>query len=124
MALSKMQAAMRDNAAKKWKQNKNMKLVSSVFKGCAHCGEWEMRPTKSGGEYKHWHLPGEVYEAYTPSDMGWTHWCYMCGAKDSKAWGKAEIELRETPVRMTTAAKIDELQVQLDELMAKIKGVK
>lgn len=124
MALNKMQAAMRDNAAKKWKQNKNMKLVSSVFKGCAYCGEWEMRPTKSGGEYKHWHLPGEVYEAYTPSDMGWKHWCYQCGAKNSQAWGQAKVELRETPVRITTAAKIDELETRLAKMLEMIKEVK
>ncbi len=61
--MKKLQASMRDSAAKKWQQNKNMKRISSVFKGCAFCGEWEMRISlTTGKEYKHWYLPGEVYE--------------------------------------------------------------
>lgn len=60
--------------------------VSSIYKGCGCCGEWTERVSTNGRTWKAWTIPGDVWRAYSPSSVGWTYWCYACGAKDSQAW--------------------------------------
>ncbi len=84
-----------------------------------------MRESRTTGkEYKHWFLPGEVWQSYEPIAMGWTHWCYECGAKDAQCWTPPEFSLREKEVKFDGKAQIVELEKRLAELTEMLKGVK
>lgn len=125
--MNKMQAAMRDRAAQNWKRDRLMRRVSSVFKGCNYCGEWEMRETKGGKPYKYWTITGDVYESYRVEQTKWTHWCYQCGAKDEMAWAppeEKEPKLRERPVKLSnqaTLSQIEEIEAEIAKLLLSLK---
>ncbi len=95
---------MKDKSAKNWRLRKIYYRVGSYFKGCRNCGqtvEIEMSP----GKYVKRYLSGyDVYRSYDPKFVGWTWWCYTCGAKDLKCWepdtsGMVEHELGNPPVQ-------------------------
>ena len=87
--MKKLQAAMRDRAAASWREKKLYYKVGSVFKGCAHCGDYEEEETDSGCTKRRYTSGHMVYRSFSPSQLGWTYWCWECGAKDQAAWENA-----------------------------------
>lgn len=78
--MTKLQAAMRDAAHGRAHSGRHYYRVGSVFKSCANCESFD------------------VYRSYDPKGIGWTWWCYVCGAKDLVAWapddaGFVEVQL-------------------------------
>lgn len=147
--MKKLQAAMRDNASKAWKQSKSMFKIGSTFKGCRHCGITEWREMPNGNEKEFWTTGTNVYRSYLPQAIGWTYWCWDCGAKDEPVWDNAidiglepilgardvvmkkKYALRQEHINATAkakvvvpsrTAKIDELERQLEQLRALIKA--
>ena len=142
--MKKLQAAMRDKAAKRWNESKLYYKVGSVFKGCANCGDYEEDETESGRTERRYTSGYQVFRSYSPKWMGWTYWCYECGAKDEKCWENAidigmdaivgvrssikEIKttLRKEAVKMETrapsrASEIARLESELARLMEMVK---
>jgi hypothetical protein len=87
--MKKLEASMRDNAAKGAKMRRAMYRVGSYFKGCCNCGDTIMVETASGREVKRYTSGYDVYRAYQPSWTKFTYWCYQCGAKDLACWEDA-----------------------------------
>jgi hypothetical protein len=87
--MKKLEASMRDNAAKGMRMRRTMYRVGSYFKGCMNCGDTIMVETASGREVKRYLSGTDVYRAYQPSWTKWTYWCYQCGAKDLACWEDA-----------------------------------
>jgi len=79
--MTKLQAAMRDQAAKKWAAAKVYFRVGSAFKGCLRCGEVNDKGMFTTGT--------DVVRAYRPKEKGWTYMCMTCGAKDDACWQDA-----------------------------------
>jgi len=98
--MNRLQAAMKESAPRRqaYKLAQVGYKIGSYFKGCANCGETEMVETASGREKKVYRSGYFVYRSYVPSRVGWTYWCYTCGAKDLCAWEDAE-DIGEEAVR-------------------------
>jgi hypothetical protein len=138
--MKKLQAAIKDsNWRKNYKLNKVAYKVGSFFKACHHCGDYEL----DDAGRKRYSSGYEVYRSYAPKDVGFTYWCYLCGAKDQAAWENASdigqdarrgsrqaildhkredrkrlATIKETPKRETIESQIDRLEIQLRQLMA------
>lgn len=92
--MTKLQAAMRDNSAKAWRERKVYYKVGSVFKGCSNCGEVE--EDEETGKVKF--LTGhEVFRSYRPKEVGWTYKCWSCTATDLSCWSGA-IDIGQEPI--------------------------
>jgi hypothetical protein len=145
--MKKLQAAMRDKAAKRWNESKLYYKVGSVFKGCANCGDYEEDETESGRTKRRYTSGYQVFRSYSPKWMGWTYWCYECGAKDEKCWENAidigqdaivgsrdsvrarKAEMRRDAVKNdvvpkapSRASEIARLEAELARLMEMLKG--
>jgi DNA-directed RNA polymerase specialized sigma24 family protein len=70
----------------------------SYMKGCRNCGEMRRIRTKSGRKKTVYQSGYAVFRAYTPSETGWTFWCYECGAMDTQCWAKCKAELGRAAV--------------------------
>jgi hypothetical protein len=108
--MKRLQAAMRDRAAGAARANRHYYRVGSFMKGCANCGDTEWVETKSGGEVLRYLSGFQVFRSYDPKWVGWTWWCYECGAKDLQCWtpdevGMVEAELGKPPVQGSREAK-------------------
>lgn len=109
--MKKLQAAMKDIAAKKYRREAiHMYRVGSYFKGCCQCGEVEWVETKGGNLVKRYRSGYDVFRAYDPRHLGWTWWCYTCGAKDLRCWepdehGFIEYQLGKPPLMGNRDAK-------------------
>lgn len=88
--MTKLQASMKDKSAQRWRENKLYYKVGSCFKGCHYCGDFDVEVSESGREKKSYTSGYQVFRAYNPSSLGWTYWCYECGAKDALAWENAD----------------------------------
>lgn len=146
--MTKLQAAMRDHAAKSWRERKLYYKVGSYFKGCHHCGE-KIEIESDSGNVQIRYLSGfDVFRAYDPKGMGWTYYCWTCGAKDEVCWmdatdiglpairgsrnaiSRAKARLRKDAVAnveprrevSSRSAEIAKLQAELEELKALLKG--
>ena len=142
-----LQAAMRDRAAANRRSGREMYRVGSYFKGCQHCGETEMVETPSGREVLRYLTGHQVFRAYVPSRLGWTYWCYECGAKDLACWEgaidigrdaivgardavrKVKADLRKEAVKVEAKLKVPtreqevaELRAELARLVSTLKG--
>jgi hypothetical protein len=147
--MKRLQAAMRDVAAKRAIAGRYYYKVGSYFKGCLACGETEWVETKGGGEALRYVSGHQVFRSYCPAQMGWTYWCYECGAKDQQCWkdaadigldavrgtrsaiGKIKYEMRKEKtaigVRKPTIsrdAQIADLEAKLTQLVELLKGGK
>lgn len=80
--MKKLQAAMRDKAAQGWRERKLYYRIGSVFKACAHCGDYDEEGERYTSGY-------HVFRAYKPWWMGWTYKCMECGATDLECWANA-----------------------------------
>jgi RNA polymerase sigma factor (sigma-70 family) len=76
---------------------KGLKKISyrcgSYMKGCRNCGETKQIRTEKGKCKTIYESGYAVFRAYSPSQTGWTFWCYECGAKDAQCWANCELEL-------------------------------
>lgn len=147
--MKKLQAAMRDRMARSWAERKVMYKVGSVFKGCANCGDYEEEETESGRTKRRYTSGLMVFRSYVPCRVGWTYWCYECGAKDEKCWENAidigqdaivgcreavrsrKAEMRRDSVKNaitqrapSRAEEIARLEAELAKLMAMLGGAK
>lgn len=143
--MNKLQAATHDRSAATWRERKVMYKVGSYFKGCSHCGETEEIEVGNSGRTVLRYLSGyQVFRSYQPRAVGWSYWCYECGAKDLQCWpgaldigmdaivgsrdsvAKRKMVLRKEAVRMTVKApsraeEIARLEGELARLMEMIK---
>lgn len=88
--MKKLQAAMRDNSAKAWREKKEMYKVGSFIKGCNNCGEWYMHEMPNGRTVKRYTSGFNVFRLYYPSrHKDLTYYCYDCAARNEKAWENA-----------------------------------
>ena len=96
MALKRWQADMKDsNHSRRWRESKIYYKIGSYFKGCQNCGEKEI--IKLGERSVVRYLSGyQVMRSYKPWVVGWTYWCYECGAKDAKCWKAEDYGLEPT----------------------------
>lgn len=79
--MNKLQAAMRDQASKRWKDAKVAYRVGSCFKACMNCG------TKNEKEV---YITGmNVMRSYKPKNVGWTYKCGDCLSIDHDCWNNA-----------------------------------
>ena len=69
-----------------WQHAKLSYKVGSCFKGCAHCGDWEMVTLSNGRDAKRYSSGHNVYRAYYPVRAGYTYLCWDCMAKDGQCW--------------------------------------
>lgn len=149
--MTKLQAAMKDNSAKRWVENKVMYRVGSCFKGCAHCGDVEVEIDDNGKEKKRWLTGMQVFRSYHPKQVGWTYMCWDCTAKDEKCWegakdigmepilgtrsavrsikaarrrDEARNERAEVRRHPTRSDEIKALEQQLEQLMQQLRGRK
>jgi len=88
--MNKLQASLRDRAARNSKWGRQCYRIGSFFKGCAKCGEWHWHELANGRKVKRYTSGYDVFRAYCPNDVGWTYYCWNCGAKDSTAWENAQ----------------------------------
>ena len=144
--MNKLQASMRDRAAASWRERKLYYRVGSYFKGCAFCGITEEVETSSGRMVLRYRTGLTVFRSYCPKNLGWTYWCWDCGAKDLQCWkgatdiGKDAIlgagdvvawkkaTLRREAVKTAVearvpsrASEIARLEAELAKLMATLK---
>lgn len=89
--MKKLQAAMKDASARKIPESNLYYRVGSYFKGCHHCGEYEVDISDSGRERKRYTSGFQVFRSYYPNRTKWTYWCYECGSKDAACWENAEL---------------------------------
>lgn len=148
MALSKLQASLRDRAASTWKERKLYYKVGSYFKGCNNCGHKIEVESESGRIQVRYTSGFDIFRSYDPKALGWTYYCWTCSAKDEKCWQDAtDIGLpairgsrqamarakaafrkslakedRPVPVVPTRHAEIAALGQELAALMAMLKG--
>jgi len=77
--MTKLQARMKDQAAKAWHERKLFYKVGSIFKGCASCQSQS------------------VYCAFAPIAMGWAYKCWECSATDEACWHMNKPDYRQGP---------------------------
>jgi hypothetical protein len=119
--VKRLEAAIKDSAARRWSERRTYYRVGSFMKGCANCGETELVELPNGKEVLRYTSGFQVFRSYDPKWVGWTWWCYECGAKDLKCWspdplGMVEAELGKPPVqgaRGVKSAKKYELRREL-----------
>lgn len=106
--MNHLQAAMKESAPRRqaYKLSKVGYKVGSYFKGCCNCGETDVVEIASGREKKVYLSGYFVYRAYVPARVGWTYWCYTCGAKDLRAWEGAE-DIGEEAIRGVRSAIVE-----------------
>lgn len=80
--MTKLQAAMKDSAAKKAKEYRDYFKCGSFFKGCLNCTEYDKHTERPISGFN-------VFRAYKPKNKGWTYKCFDCGAIDAACWDKA-----------------------------------
>lgn len=119
--MTKLQAALKDKSAKNWRSRKVYYKVGSYFKGCRNCGEVELVETKSGNSVERYVSGHDVFRSYDPKFVGWTWWCYTCGAKDLKCWapdsaGMVEAELGKPPMMGSREVKYQAKKAMRREL--------
>jgi hypothetical protein len=146
--MNKLQAAMRDYAAKTWRERKLYYKVGSYFKGCHNCGEKIEIESDSGSVQVRYKSGFDVFRSYDPKGMGWTYYCWTCGAKDDLCWSDA-IDIGQPAIRgsrdvvsrvraqmrkdavgndqprrevTSRSAEIAKLQAELEMLKALLKG--
>jgi hypothetical protein len=100
--MRKLQAAMKDASFNRSRQYRGYYRAGSYFKGCLHCGEVEW-VSFGNTEVKRYLSGYDVFRAYCPAQMGWTYWCYTCGAKDQACWENAE-DIGRDAIRGTRGA--------------------
>ncbi len=100
--MTKLQAALKDSSAKKWQERKQYYRVGGAYKACHNCGEYDE-------EREVWTSGFQVFRSYHPEQVGWTHWCYECGAKDERCWP-------EPQARQAKVQQLDDLRRELNEL--------
>ena len=146
--MNKLQAAAHDRSAATWHERRVMYKVGSYFKGCSHCGKTEEVEVGNSGRTVLRYLTGlQVFRSYQPSAVGWTYWCWDCGAKDLQCWSgaldigmdaivgsrdsvaKRKMVLRKEAVKMAVkapsrASEIARLEAELARLMEMLKGGK
>jgi hypothetical protein len=88
--MNKLQAAMKDKSAKRWRESKVMYRVGSCIKGCRQCGITEWVTLSNGREVERWKTGLDVFRSYDPASCGWTWWCWSCGAKDAACWDQSD----------------------------------
>lgn len=146
--MKKLQASMRDKAAKSWNERKLYYKVGSYFKGCHNCGIREYNELPSGRIEVRYTSGHQVFRSFSPKGMGWTYWCYECGAKDLQCWdgandigmeaitgnrdavrrAKAAVRkdavINKTPVikQANRGSEIERLEAELNRLMNILKG--
>ena len=140
---------MKDSSAKKFKERTVMYKVGTTFKGCSYCGDVEIYIDEKGREKKRFTSGMQVFRSYHPKQVGWTYWCYECGAKDEQCWENAQDigldpvlgvrsvvrniknERRREAVRSekvvvqrhpTRAGEIAKLEAEVKRLMSILKG--
>lgn len=97
--MNRLQAALRDKAAKGRVERSVAYKVGGYFKGCANCGELEERD-----DDKERYLSGyQVYRSYVPARTKWTYKCWECGARDLRCWSGA-IDIGLDAIRGTREA--------------------
>jgi hypothetical protein len=150
--MKKLEASMRDQAAKSWKQNRVMYKIGSYFKNCENCSTIELVEV-GDNLVKRYRDGGPVYRSYCPRVTGWTYYCHRCSAKDGKCWDgatdigqdairgtreavrKTKYFLRKEALRIgkaavtqvvvpSRAAQIAELERKIRELEEQVKGGK
>lgn len=84
--MTPLQAAMKDKSSKKWSEKKVMYKVGSCFKACSHCADAKYLIDENGREIMRYLTGMQVFRSYHPSQVGWTYWCWDCGAKDLQCW--------------------------------------
>src|SRR5271169_2448135 len=84
--MNKLQASLRDSAAKAWRERKVCYRVGSFLKGCENCGDWFWDERRNGRRFRHFTSGFQVFRSYAPSQVHWTYVCWECGAKDYFAW--------------------------------------
>jgi hypothetical protein len=89
------------------------------FKGCMNCGDTiiveprksreskksrkvsksgKVRKSKKSMQLRKFYESGHyVFRSYSPKSVGWTFWCYECGAKDEQCWENCREELGREP---------------------------
>ena len=80
--MTKLQAAMKDAAAKRAKDARRYFRVGSVFKSCLNCTQYDAHTERAISGFN-------VFRAYYPKTQGWTYSCADCGAKDAACWENA-----------------------------------
>lgn len=85
--MNKLQAAMKDQNAKRWKAAKSWYRIGSAFAGCKNCGTVD----KDTGYLK---SGFDVVRAYYPQHAGFTYLCQECGAKDDACWVLMRVNAR------------------------------
>jgi hypothetical protein len=124
--MNKLQASMKDASAKRARAGRNMYRVGGYMKGCAHCGDTK-EVEGPGGRPKIVFTSGfQVFRSYDPQWVGWTWWCYECGAKDLKCWspdeaGIVEAMLGKPPIQGTTEAKVTAKELMIKSLPRHMK---
>lgn len=84
--MKRLTAALKDSAWRGYRLKRIAYKVGSMFKGCHCCGDYDQ---EDGGR-KRYTTGYLVYRSYVPKQVGWTYWCYECGAKDQQAWEDAK----------------------------------
>jgi hypothetical protein len=92
------------------------------FKGCMNCGDTiivessksresrksrkvsksgkvrKSRKSRRSMQLRKFYESGHyVFRSYSPKSVGWTFWCYECGAKDEQCWENCREELGREP---------------------------
>jgi hypothetical protein len=125
--MKKLEAAIKDRAAKRWRERQTYYRVGSFMKGCANCGDTTIVELSSGGHVVRFTSGFQVFRAYDPAWVGWTWWCYECGAKDLACWapddlGMVEAQLGKPPIQGSFKAKSSARYALRKELMANVKA--
>lgn len=89
--MNKLQAAMRDIAARRWKENRRYFKVGSCFKACMNCGVKQSWYDDEGVKHfgKTYVSGSNVFRSYKPKDIGWTYKCADCLFTDERCWKDA-----------------------------------
>lgn len=80
--MTKLQAAMRDAAAKSARDSRSFFRVGSVFKSCLNCTQVDKHAERAISGFN-------VFRSYKPKEKGWTYKCFDCLATDSRCWDNA-----------------------------------
>jgi hypothetical protein len=92
---------MKDAAFNRSREYQHYYRVGSCFKGCHNCGDVVLSEDSDAKRYT---SGFQVFRSYDPKALGWTYWCYECGAKDQACWENAN-DIGEPPYRGPKAGK-------------------